>query len=31
MFYIVFEVKELFIYLQLDVWLTWGLDQNVAV
>ena len=30
MFYIVFEFKELFISLQLDVWLTWGLDQNVA-
>ena len=30
MFYIVFEFKELFISLQPDVRLRWGLDQNVA-
>ena len=30
MFYTVFELKELFISLQPDVWLRWGLDQNVA-
>ena len=30
MFYIVFEVKELFISLEPDVWLRWDLDQNVA-
>ena len=29
-FYIVFEFKELFISLQPDVQLRWGLDQNVA-
>ena len=29
-FYIVFEVKELFISLEPDVRLRWGLDQNVA-
>ena len=30
MFYIVFEFKALFISLQPDVRLQWGLDQNVA-
>ena len=30
MFSIVFEVKELFIFPEPDVWLRWGLDQNVA-
>ena len=30
LFYIVFEVKELFIFLELDVWLRWDLDQSVA-
>ena len=30
MFYIVFEVKELFISQEPHVWLTWNLDQNVA-
>ena len=30
MFYIVFEVKELFISLEPDVWLRWYVDQNVA-
>ena len=29
--YFVFEVKELFISLEPDVWLRWDLDQNVAV
>ena len=31
MLYIVFEFKELFISLQPDVGLRWGLDQNVAL
>ena len=31
MFYIVFELKQLFISLQPDVRLRWGLDQNVAI
>ena len=30
LFYIVFKFKELFISLQPDVRLRWGLDQNVA-
>ena len=30
-FYIVFEFKEMFVSLQLDVRLRWGLDQNVAL
>ena len=30
MFYIVFEFKEVFISVQPDVQLRWGLDQNVA-
>ena len=30
MFYIVFEVKELFISPEPDVWLRWDLDKNVA-
>ena len=30
MFRIVFELKELFISLEPDVWLKWNLDQNVA-
>ena len=30
MFYIVFELEELFISLEPDVWLRWDLDQNVA-
>ena len=30
MFSTVFEVKELLISLEPDIWLTWDLDQNVA-
>ena len=30
MFYAVFEVKELFVSPEPDVWLRWDLDQNVA-
>ena len=30
MFYLVFEIKELFVSLQPNVWLRWGLDLNVA-
>ena len=31
MFYIVFEFKELFISLQPDVWLRWGLNQKCSI
>ena len=30
MFYIVFEVKELFMSQKPDAWLRWDLDQNAA-